>query len=129
MSIIDLVDGYVPAVTEVTAVAEFERVLSHWVNASDRPTVGLVETYGGSPVIRVGVGVDRFVLNRDTPRPAVRHFLATAARAGGAASLHWHVTANENGRVNKISYLKDGAPPQGWFVYLRPDACAPRPLG
>ena len=129
MSIFDLVDGYVPAVTEVNGVTEFERVLSHWVNASERPTVGLVETYGGSPVIRISVGADRFVLNRDTPRPAVRDFLATVARAGGAAGLHWHVTANENGKVNKISYLEDGAPPQGWFAYLRPDADAPRPLG
>ena len=129
MSIFDLVDGYVPAVTEVNGVAEFERVLSHWVNASDRPTVGPVGDYGGSPVIRVRVGADKFVLNLDTPRPAVRDFLATAARAGGAENLHWHVTVNEAGRVNKISYLGDGALPQGWFVYLRPDADAPRPLG
>jgi hypothetical protein len=53
----------------------------------------------------------------------------TAARGGGAANLHRHVTANENGRVNKISYLRSGALPQGWFAYLRPDADAPRPLG
>jgi hypothetical protein len=130
MSIFDLADGYVPAVTEVNGVAEFERALSHWVNASNRPTVGLVENnYGGSPVIGVRVGADRFVLNRDTPRPAVRDFLATAARAGGAANLHWHVTTNERGRVNKISYLADDPLPQGWFVYIRPDADAPRPLG
>jgi hypothetical protein len=119
----------VPAVTEVDGVAEFERVLSHWVNASDRPTVGLVEAYGGSPVIRVAVGADRFVLNRDTPRSAVRDFLTAAARSGDAANLYWHVTANDNGRVNKVSYLKDGTPPQGWFAYLRPNADAPRPLG
>ena len=129
MSIFDLVDGHVPAVTEVNGVAEFERVLSQWVNASDRPTVGYVDAYGGSPVIRVRVGADRFVLNLDTPRPAVRHFLATAARSGGAANLHWHVIANEKGRVNKISYLANDALPQGWFVYLRPDAESPRPLG
>jgi len=67
MSIFDMIDGYVPAVTEVNGVAEFERVLSHWVNASDRPTVGLVESFGGSPVIRVRVGADKFVLNLDTP--------------------------------------------------------------
>ena len=38
MRIVDLVDGYVPAVTEVNGVAEFERVLSHWVNTSNRST-------------------------------------------------------------------------------------------
>ena len=124
----DLRDGYVPNGTAVTGVAELERVLSHWVNASDRPTVGAVDTFGGSPVIRVHLTTDTFVLNRDTPRPAVRDFLATAVRAGGAEKLRWHVIANERGRVNKVSYLEEGDLPQGWFAYLHPTADAPRPL-
>ena len=128
MSIFDLVDGYVPAVTDVNGVAELERVLSHWVNVSDRPTVGLVETYGGSPVIGVRLGADRFVLNRDTTRTAVRESLATAARAGGAVELRWHLTVNQNGKVNLVTYLPDGARSPGWYAYLKPDADRPRPI-
>ncbi len=115
MSVFDLADGFVPAVTEVNGVAEFERVLSHWVNVSDGPTVGLGGSRPGSPVILVRLSADRFALNRDTERQAVRAFLAAAARAGGAAELSWHVTFNQDGKVNRVSYRPDNDRTRGWY--------------
>jgi hypothetical protein len=129
MSVFDLVNGFVPAVTEVKGVAEFERVLSHWVNVSDGPTVGFGGSRPGSPVILVRLGADRFALNRDTKRPAVRAFLAAAARAGGAAELSWHVTFNQDGKVNRVSYRSDNERTPGWYAYLDPAADEPRTLG
>lgn len=125
----ELANGYVPAVTEVDGVIDLERVLSHWVNVSDQLTVGAVASYGGTPVIGVRVGSDRFDLNLDTTRTAVRAFLASAARAGGAGRLPWHVTVNQKGVLNRVSYLPDDTPTPGWYAYLKPAADAPRPLG
>ena len=129
MNAFDLVDGFVPAVAEVQGLAEFERVLSHWVNASDESTVGAGGSRRGSPVILVRLGTDTFALNRDTKRPAVRAFLAAAARAGGAVKLSWHVTLNEDGTVNRVSYRPDDQRTPGWYAYLHPAADEPRPLG
>lgn len=129
MSVFDLVDGFVPAVTEVNGVVEFERVLSHWVNVSDGPTVGFGGHRPGSPVILVKLGADRFALNRDTKRLAVRAFLTTAARAGGAAELSWRFTFNRDGKLNRVSYRSDNERTPGWYAYLDPAADDPRPLG
>ena len=55
-------------------------MLSYWVNVSDQLTVGAIGTRGGSPVIEVLLREDRFVVNRDTKRSAVRKLLAAAAK-------------------------------------------------
>lgn len=116
---IDLDNGYVLEGTVVHSVLELERLLSHWLNASNRPTVGEVGRFGGSPIIRVKLGTDEFVLNRDTKRAAVGAFLSTAAEAGDADHLRWHVTANARGAVNRVTYRPDDAPTPGWYAYVR----------
>jgi hypothetical protein len=115
----ELVDGFVPHGTAVTGVLELQRVLAHWIEASDQPTVGDVGTFGGSPVITVRMGADEFVLNRDTKRAAVRAFLGAAGRAGGADRLRWHVATNARGGVNRVTYRSDDAPTPGWYAYIR----------
>lgn len=115
----DLVDGFVPEGTVVNGVLELQRILSQWIEASDRPTVGEVGTFGGSPVITVRVGWDTFVLNRDTKRAAVRAFLDDAASAGGADHLRWHVTVNARGAVNRVTYRSDEEATPGWYAYIR----------
>jgi hypothetical protein len=115
----ELVDGFVPHGTAVTGVLELQRVLAHWIEASDQPTVGDVGTFGGSPVITVRMGADEFVLNRDTKRAAVRAFLGAAVRAGGADRLRWHVATNARGGVNRVTYRSDDAPTPGWYAYVR----------
>lgn len=126
----DLDDGFVPAVVELTGVQELERVLSHWVNSSDRPTVGATgaRARGGAPAIAVALRRDRFVVNRDTTRSAVREFLAAAARAGGAPNLPWQVTYNRDGRLNRVTYRTDHGAAAGWYAYLVAPAGEPRPL-
>src|SRR5437867_6109978 len=114
--VVDLEDGFVPVGTEVDGPEALEAVLSHWAQSSDTPTVGKVGTYGGSPVIIVRVGTDEFVLNRDTKRAAVVEFLAAAARVGGAGNLRWHVTANRDGKINRVSYRLDDEPTPGWYA-------------
>jgi hypothetical protein len=98
---------------------ELQRVLAHWIEASDRPTVGDVGTFGGSPVITVRMGADEFVLNRDTKRAAVGVFLGAAGAAGGADGLRWHVATNARGGVNRVTYRSDDAPTPGWYAYVR----------
>jgi hypothetical protein len=124
----DLVNGFVPAGTEVDGARELERVLSLWIEASNAPTVGDVGSYGGSPVIIGRMGSDEFVLNRDTKRAAVRTFLVAAGRAGGAEHLRWHVTANARGVINRVSYRPDDEPTPGWYAYLRETSSEPREL-
>jgi hypothetical protein len=103
----ELVDGFVPAVVEVTGLGQLERLLASWLQTSDRPTVGAAGSRPGSPIIRVTSGSDKFDINRDTKRQAVREFLKAATLAGGAVNLPWHVVANERGRLNRVSYRAD----------------------
>jgi hypothetical protein len=110
----DLADGFLRAVLRVNGVRDLERALSYWVNVSEQSTVGAIGTRGGSPVIEVRLQEDRFVVNRDTKRSAVRAFLAAAARAGDARDLPWHVTYNRDGKIDRISYRADEAPTPGW---------------
>jgi hypothetical protein len=116
---IELVNGFVPEGVVVNGVLELQRVLAHWVEASQQPTVGDVGTFGGSPVITVRMRADEFVLNRDTKRAAVHAFLAAGARAGGADRLRWHVTTNARGNVNRVTYRPDDEATPGWYAYVR----------
>lgn len=124
----ELVDGFVPAVVEVTGLGQLERLLASWLQTSDRPTVGAAGSRPGSPIIRVTSGSDKFDINRDTKRQAVREFLKAATLAGGAVNLPWHVVANERGRLNRVSYRADDQPTPGWYAYLTHVANRPRPL-
>jgi hypothetical protein len=126
---IQLVRGFVPTGTEVQGGPALERLLAQWVKNSNRSTVGDVESYGGSAVITVTIGADQFVLNRDTKRAAVHAFLAAATQAGGAGNLPWHITANRNGTVNRVSYRPDDQETPGWYAYVRRAASEPRDLG
>jgi hypothetical protein len=125
---IDLVDGFVPDGAVVHGVLELTRVLEHWVQASNQPTVGEVGVFGGSAVLTVKLGADEFVLNRDTKRAAVHTFLAAAAQARGADNLPWHITANRNGTINRVSYRPDHAGIPGWYAYVRQASPEPREL-
>jgi len=121
-------NGYVPVGTTVDGAAALECVLARWAEASNQATVGDVGAFGGSPVIIVRIGGDEFVLNRDTKREAVLAFLAAAATAGGADQLPWHVTANNKGTINRVSYRPDDAATPGWYAYLRTPSPQPREL-
>jgi hypothetical protein len=125
---VDLVNGFVPVGTEVKSTIELERVLAHWAETSDAPTIGDVGAFGGSPVITVRMRTDEFVLNRDTKRAAVLTFLAAAAAVGGADNLSWHITANSRGTINRVSYRPDEEPTPGWYAYVRQPALEPRDL-
>ena len=115
----ELENGYVPIGTVVRSASELERLLAHWLAESNRPTVGNVGSFGGSPVITVRLGADEFVLNRDTKRAAIHTFLAGARQAGGADHLPWRVTTNARGAVNRVTYRPDDAPTPGWYAYVR----------
>ena len=56
----------------------------------------------------------------------MRTFLAATARAGGADKLRWRVVANQNGKVNRVTYRRDDAPTPGWYAYLRQPSNEPR---
>jgi hypothetical protein len=125
---LEIENGYVPEGTLVHGARELERLLSYWLAESDRPTVGDVGRFGGSPVIRVRLGADEFVLNRDAKRAAIQAFLAAAAEADGADRLRWHVTTNARGTANRVTYRSDEAPTPGWYAYAR-GVAEPRDLG
>lgn len=114
-----LVDGFVPIGHTVSTVEELAQVLRHWFEHSDRPTVGDVGAFGGSPVIRVDDLGLAFVVNRDTKRAAVARFLAAVDEAGGAGQLDWHVAPNARGTLNRVTYGSDDAPTLGWYAYTK----------
>ncbi len=117
--VVELENGYVPVGTVVQSTSELERLLARWLAESNRPTVGDVGSFGGSPVITVRLGADEFVLNRDTKRAAVHTFLAAAREADGANHLPWRVTTNARGAMNRVTYRRDDAPTPGWYAYIR----------
>ena len=110
---VELEDGFVPVGTNVEGPEGLEAVLSHWAEASNTETVGKIGRRGGSPVITVEMGLDKFVLNRDTTRPAVHDFLAAAARAGGAFNLRWHVARR------RPPSMKGGVPAVGVYEWMQ----------
>lgn len=118
-TVVEFENGYVPVGTVVQSASELERVLAHWLAESNRPTVGHVGRFGGSPVITTRLAADEFVLNRDTKRAAVRTFLVAAREAGGAEKLPWRVTMNARGAANRVTYRSDDAPTPGWYAYVR----------
>lgn len=124
---VDLENGFVPPGTVVHGAVALERLLSRWFTESNRPTIGDVGRFGGSPVIMVRLGADEFVLNRDTKRAAIHTFLDAAAEAGGADRLSWRVTTNARGVANRVTYRADDAPTPGWYAYDRGDT-EPRDL-
>ena len=124
----DLEDGFVRSVVRVDGLRDLERVLSYWVNESDRATVGAIGNRGGSAVIEVRLEEDRFVVNRDTKRFAVRALLAAAAQAGDARDLPWHVTPNRDGKIDRVTYRADEASTPGWYAYLTNPAQESRPI-
>lgn len=115
--VVELVNAYVPAGTVVQSASELERLLADWLAESNRPTVGDVGRFGGSPVLTVRLRADEFVINRDTKRAAVHAFLTAARDAGGAQHLPWRVTRNARGAVNRVTYRADDAPTPGWYAY------------
>ncbi len=121
-----LVDGYLPRM-HVGGLLELECLLTHWLEQSDRPTIGDIGKFGDASHITVDV-VDEFVLNRDTKRSAVAEFLRVARNAGGAEQLRWHVIRNARGRINKVTYRTGDVPAPGWFAFLRRPAETPRDL-
>jgi hypothetical protein len=125
---IELRDGFIDSTVTVKDVVSLASLLEEWLAASDRPTVGDVATFGGSPIIVVDLGDDSFVVNRDTKRPAVEAFIRACADRGDATQLSWHVTANSRGAINRVSYRDDDAATPGWYAYLRQPAASPRPL-
>ena len=124
----ELNNGFVPALTTLDSLEQFEELLSFWFEGSDQPTVGEIGSRGGSPVLHVRLGTDKFALNRDTKRRAVGDFLKAAHKAGGAAELPWHVTTNINGRVNRVSYRPDDVETPGWYAYLSTPSASKRRL-
>jgi hypothetical protein len=111
----------VPIDLHAASVSELAHVLRHWVEHSDRPTVGDVGAFGGSPVIHVSDSDLEFVINRDTKRAAVDSFLHAVDDAGGADRLDWHVAPNARGRLNRVTYRSDDGPTPGWYAYtLKP---------
>jgi hypothetical protein len=115
----ELESGYVPSASVVQGASELERLLAHWFAESDRPTVGDVGNFGGSPLITVRLGADEFFINRDTKRAAIHTFLTAAHQSGGADQLPWRVTTNARGAVNRVTYRTDDAPTPGWYAYVR----------
>jgi hypothetical protein len=125
----EVVEGFIPMGTKVDSVDELARLLANWLRTSNGATVGEVGAFGGSPVITVCIGADKFVLNRDTKRAAVEAFLEASARSGGASNLDWYVTENSRGKVNRVTYRSDEGPTPGWYAYVHTPELAPRRLG
>ena len=124
----ELNNGFVPAVTTLDSLEQFEELLGFWFDGSDQSTVGEIGSRGGSPVLHVRLGTDEFALNRDTKRRAVGEFLNAIGHAGGADRLPWHVTTNRMGRVNRVSYRPDDDETPGWYAYLSTPSASKRRL-
>ena len=52
-------------------------------------------------------------INSDTPRVAVEELV----RAAAPADFRWHVIANKNGTINKVTFRPDRSAVPGFYCY------------
>lgn len=106
-------------------LAVFYDVLEQWLEHTHEGTIGGGEGdhQGRAAWIWVAIGDHRCHLNADTTRQGVRELLQRRRAANGA--LAWHVSANQNGTCNKITFGEGRTPIAGFYLYLRPPASEP----
>ncbi len=120
-------DGHVVKGTRVTGKVELLELLKDWLDESDVPTIGKVGDFGGSPCIFISFDNNlTAVLNADTSRAAVGEYIAYARRRG--ANAPWSVKPNRRGRINKLTFRRNGAETPGWYCYLRQPLPAEREI-
>jgi len=111
-------DGHVVERTALSGKAELFRLLKNWLETSRKATIGVVGKFGGRPCIFIGLDEDlTAVLNVDTKRSAVGQFVEDVKARG--PDVPWSVIPNRRGRLNKLTFLADGAEVPGWYCYLR----------
>jgi len=112
--------------TAVRGKAQLADLLGRWLAVSEAATIGNVGAFGGSPWLRIDLGVVTAVLNADTKRSAVTHYVRDLCRR--SPDVPWHVIANRRGRVNKVVVEEDKQATPGWYCYLTRPLSTPRRL-
>ncbi len=109
--------GHLPRNLKLSSKRELIEVLERWLAESHAETIGEVGRYAGKAWISVRLSGHEIVLNADTRRDAIQHFVkANSARP----DTPWHVVANNRGRINKVLPTSRSEECPGWYAYLRP---------
>lgn len=95
----------------LSSKTDLRNALADWFENTDEPTIGDVSTFGRRPWLTLSLGGVNVILNADTTRAAVRAFLDTDP------TRPWHVIANRNGVINKVTFEPDLPPVRGWYCY------------
>lgn len=107
--------GHLPEGLIVAGKAELVRVLGQWLETSDAPTIGDIETRPKVTAwLFADVGDHRIRINADTRRDAVARFV----RLNTPALRLWPVVANNRGTVNKVLQSPDRERVKYWNAYL-----------
>jgi hypothetical protein len=110
----------IPKGIRLASIAELVEVLATWLEDSHAERLGALGTYGATPWLTVETPLGRMSLNADTRRDAIASFVSVARRG---RSLRMNVSANQRGRLNKVTF--DGCEDEGWYAYLRQPLTAP----
>jgi hypothetical protein len=107
--------GHLPAGLIVAGKAELVRVLGQWLETSDAPTIGDIETRPKVAAwLFADVGDHRIRINADTSREAIARFV----RLNTPGLRLWPVVANNRGTVNKVLQSPDRERVKYWNAYL-----------
>lgn len=112
--------NHIPKGSRLTSISELVDVLETWIEASQAERLGATGSYGGTPWLAVETPFGAARINADTRRDAVESLVAAAR---GGSGLRMTVTANNRGRLNKVSF--EGCQGEGWYAYLDEPLSAP----
>lgn len=94
--------------------------------ATAESTIGDASRFGGTGWLTVDSPVGRLVMNADTTRDAIRHFLHHCETSGGTVISR--VVANRRGVVNRVEFAPSGSRTEGWYLYTRKPLSGPTPF-
>ena len=106
--------NYIRPFTKSTSIrnkADFFKLLSWWLRLSKSDTLGdVTKMNNNKPLIHINIGSSSYYVNADSKRSGVKIFLSNK-------DSNWHLIANEDGKVNKITNKSDRAPIEGFYMY------------
>ncbi|MAC41421.1 MAG: hypothetical protein CMJ05_06480 [Pelagibacterales bacterium] len=90
---------------------ELYKVLKWWKTLSDSKTIGdLNKINGNTPLIKIKLGSNIYVINADTTQEGTQIFLDNINNP-------WRLIKNENGIKNKVTNDSDKDPIKGFYMY------------
>lgn len=94
----------------------FHNLLRDWFENSTEEIIGDPNVRGQLAWIWVSDGTQKYHLNADTKRLAVKEYLDLVEEYGNV--IEWQIVPNNRGKLNKVAFGSDRQTIKGFYFYL-----------